>query len=419
MTGTEGRRVDLWLAPVDARPLVLFRTLFGLLLACSAGRFVARGWVETLVLAPTLHFPWPGFAWVPMPSAAGFGVLFGLLIATGLGLAAGWAPRRMAAVHLVCFMLVEVLDLTLYLNHYYLVSLLLGLLVVLPGPVNGRVPRVVLGCFKAQIALVYLFAGIAKINHDWLVLGEPLHTWLSARVDLPWAAPVLASPAVAVAMSWAGCLYDLTIPLWLWWRPTRRLAWISVAAFHVSTAMLFPIGVFPWLMMASSTLFWEPPSAGQPPTFAPAPRWLPALVLGWLGVQVLLPLRHVLTPGDVNWHGEGFRFSWRVMLVEKTGFVELRVVDRQTGRARRVSPRSDLTPSQLHQMSFQPDMIVQYAHVVGERAGGAERVQVFADAWVSRNGRRARQWIDPTVDLMGPLPVGWICAEVDCPGVGE
>ena len=43
---------------------------------------------------------------------------------------------------------------------------------------------------------------------------------------------------------------------------------------------------------------------------------LPGLVVLFLGIQFLLPLRHLLYPGNVNWTEEGFRFAWRVMLVE-------------------------------------------------------------------------------------------------------
>ncbi len=44
----------------------------------------------------------------------------------------------------------------------------------------------------------------------------------------------------------------------LLWRRTRLVAWVAVVAFHVATWLLFPIGVFPWLMIGVTTIFFEP-----------------------------------------------------------------------------------------------------------------------------------------------------------------
>ena len=37
---------------------------------------------------------------------------------------------------------------------------------------------------RAQVAVVYAFAGLAKLQADWLVRAEPLRFWLPARRDL-------------------------------------------------------------------------------------------------------------------------------------------------------------------------------------------------------------------------------------------
>jgi hypothetical protein len=128
-----------------------------------------------------------------------------------------------------------------------------------------------------------------------------------------------------------------------------------------------------------------------------------ALLAAYLVVQLLLPLRHALHRGDVNWTEEGFRFAWRVMLIEKTGHVELRVRDPRSGREW-IELARELTPMQRAMMSTQPDMIAQYArHLAArhrERVHG--RVEVYADAWASLNGRPARRLIDPSADLAIP-----------------
>jgi hypothetical protein len=131
-----------------------------------------------------------------------------------------------------------------------------------------------------------------------------------------------------------------------------------------------------------------------------------------LALQVLLPLRHWLYPGDVNWTNEGFRFAWRVMLVEKTGQVEF--VVRDGDATERVFPERELTRLQYAQMSIQPDMIQEYARHIAERYRRrlGRDVAVYADAWAQLNGRPSARLIDPEVDLgrtdksLAPAP--WI-----------
>jgi vitamin K-dependent gamma-carboxylase len=419
--------------PVDPAGLTALRVMLGLLFAGSAARFIYKGWIGPLFVEPGYHFRYPGFAWVPVPSEGVLYALFGVMIAAGLLVAAGRLYRPAALALLVAFSWVELIDVATYLNHYYLMSLLAGLLLVAPLEAGrSHHPRWALTLFRGQIAVVYVFAGLGKLNPDWLLRGEPLHTWLRLREDLGPLAPLLQERAGAVAMSWAGALYDLSVPLWLSWRPTRRLAWGAVVIFHVSTWLLFPIGVFPWVMIACSTVFWEPSwprrlasalSPGRPrgpalPAGGLAGRGATLLVVVWLTVQVLLPLRSLLWPGQTLWTERGFRFSWRVMLVEKTGLVEYRLVERGKGggggegsRRWRVSPRAALSPLQLQEMSTQPDLIVRYARHLAARWAeeqGAE-VAVYADAWASLSRRPAQRLIDPEVDLTADaLPEGWI-----------
>ena len=52
-------------------------------------------------------------------------------------------------------------------------------------------------------------------------------------------------------------------------------------------------------------------------------------------------------------------------------------------------------------MSFQPDLILEYAHFLGNHFSkqGHKNVQVFAQSHVALNGRLSQPFIDPTVDL--------------------
>src|SRR4051812_10618433 len=80
-----------------------------------------------------------------------------------------------------------------------------------PGARHATVPfgAVVLVC--AQVGVVYVFAGLAKLHTDWLLHGLPLRMWLPAHADLAIIGPWLAEPRVAIALSWAGAAFDLLV----------------------------------------------------------------------------------------------------------------------------------------------------------------------------------------------------------------
>lgn len=427
---TELRR---WLGePVDAASCGAFRLLFGAVMVLSTLRFAAKGWIDAFYIAPRYHFGWPGFEWLSdwLPHAPAW-LLHAWLAVIGLsalGIALGLWLRASALVFFVAFVGTELFDKTYYLNHYYLVALVAALCAVLPldrafairprqrAHVPSTVPRAVLLLLRAQLMLVYAFAGLAKLDGDWLLRAEPLATWLASSAGTPVVGTLLAAPATAHVASWLGALFDLSIALFLCLPRTRSWAVGAVGAFHVATGLLLPIGIFPAIMIVLAPIFLSPSwprralvrlgvRAAPTPDIAPAgpPLSAPrlALLAGYLTLQLALPLRHLLYPGPVNWTEEGFRFAWRVMLIEKTGHVELRVRDPKTKREWTVSPRAELTAMQTQMMSTQPDMIAQYArhlaHVYARR--GVRDVEVYADSWASLNGRLAQRLIDPGADL--------------------
>ncbi len=143
-----------------------------------------------------------------------------------------------------------------------------------------------------------------------------------------------------------------------------------------------------------------------PPTPAPLPferaplrRRTTALLALWVAVQVLVPLRHLATPGVVHWTEEGHNFSWHMKLRDKDASVELTV----TADGRPVDPDAvvALTSRQRSKMSTRPHMLVQYAHMLEDRLvqQGHRTVEVRALVWASLNGRPFQLLVDPTFDL--------------------
>ena len=230
---TLDRAAALGARPVDASSAAVFRIVFGLVGLIAVVRFFAYGWIDQLYLDAARHFTYVGFGWVqPLPDAAMY-AHFVLLGALSLAIAVGYHYRLAAALFFVGFTYVELIDKTTYLNHYYLISLASLLMIFLPldrvwsvdawrrarrGAARpAAIPVRVIWLLRAQLAAIYLFAGSAKLNPDWLLEAQPLRIWLHNRADMPLLGPLFAEPATAYLMSYAGALFDLTIVAWLLW----------------------------------------------------------------------------------------------------------------------------------------------------------------------------------------------------------
>jgi vitamin K-dependent gamma-carboxylase len=436
------------LRPVDAAWLAAFRIVLGLVLGVSTCRFVVYGWVDRFFVAPRFHFKYWGFEWVEPLSAPNMHALFVALAVLAFAIAAGFLFRLSALLFAAGLSYVQLIDVTTYLNHYYLAALLAWLLSVTPAHrswsvdawiarrVFGVEPRAevavgVLYLIRFQVALVYVFAGLAKLQGDWLLHAQPLRIWLGARVELPLIGPMFTWAWVPLAMSWAGFLFDTTIVGWLSWNRTRVAAYGVVIAFHLLTRLLFPIGMFPAIMVASALVFfpvdWPRRLLARlrvrlPQRSAATPRPLPGrgarlavgLGVAYCLVQLALPLRSHAYGGNVLWHEQGMRFSWRVMLRAKGGTTTFVVHDRTTGRTFHVSPRQYLSDLQESEMASQPDLILQLAKHIREdlERRGIGPVEVRAESRASLNGRPSAPLIDPRVDLAsladGLAPAEWI-----------
>ena len=419
--------------PLPAAPLAIFRIGFGLMMALSVVRFWANGWIEKLYLEPTYFFSYRYFEWVK-PLGPWTYAVFGLAFVSAVLLMLGWHYRWAAAVFFLSFTYVELMDKTTYLNHYYLVSILAFVLVWLPAGARlsvdrgnrpaDTVPRWTLLALRVIVGVVYVYAGLAKLNSDWLLHAQPLATWLPAKYSLPLLGDLLQQRWVHFAFAWAGAAYDLFIPFFLLWGRTRYLAFALVVVFHVLTRVLFPIGMFPYVMIISALVFFPPRQLE---------RWLQRLglrqdpgartqvqgktterrvgVAGYVvaavvALHLLLPWRYALAPGELFWTEHGYRFSWRVMLMEKAGYLNYRVVDPATGRARTVDPGRYLTTFQQKQLATQPDFILEFAHFLAQefRTADGYLPAVYAESYVALNGRRSRPYVDPAVNLTEVSP---------------
>ncbi|MEO5601153.1 MAG: HTTM domain-containing protein [Cyclobacteriaceae bacterium] len=414
-------------------PLALFRMALGMMLFLSIVRFWTKGWIHELYIEPNYHFPFYGFQFV-RPLGEFTYVIFIICAVAALMVALGWFYRASIITLFLSFTYIELIDKSTYLNHYYFISMICLLMIFLPAhayfsmdahrnrDLNSQsIPLWCIDSVKLFVCMIYIFAGLAKINTDWLLHAQPLRIWLPAKNDMPFIGFLFNYTSTAYVFSWAGCIYDLTIPFLLLNNNTRWWAFGVVVVFHLLTAMLFPIGMFPYIMIVTASIFF--PVAFHEKMSARIALWLHLpkrllqatnhytfnqttfkfLAIGFFiffTVQVALPFRYLFYPGELFWTEQGYRFSWRVMLMEKSGYAQFTVTD-HTGKKITVDNNEFLTPLQQKMMATQPDMILQYAHMLRDyyEKLGYRNPSVFVDSYVAVNGRLGKALVDPKTDL--------------------
>lgn len=427
---------------IDAAGLAVFRFWFFGIVVWEVWRFFKYDRVSRYFQEPEWAFKYFGFDWVQPFSGDGMVWVF-LLLGFAAALAACGALYRVTAP-LVAILLAYMflLDQARYLNHIYLMFILAALLALMPlnrclavdaqlrlSPRSDEIEFWSYGSLKLQLAMVFVFAAIAKLNIDWFS-GNPMGQWLAARNDLTLlggVAPVgrlFNHASAGIFFAWSGFAVDLFVPFLLLYRKTRWIGVVVSVLFHFLNSFIFNIGVFPWLMLGAMTIFFEPdwprrifnmPDRGnRSPLTLNTNRAVIALLLVHFAVQLALPFRHWIYPGDVAWTEEGHRFSWRMKLRDKDAGGYFSVHDPSTSISRRVYANEVVSEAQARAMWPRPDMILQLAHEIARRhqveTGVRPEVRVVVRA--SLNHRPAEFLIDPSVDLAKVkrtlLPVDWI-----------
>ncbi|MBM3605443.1 MAG: vitamin K-dependent gamma-carboxylase [Alphaproteobacteria bacterium] len=416
--------------PVSALSLGAFRIALGALLIWDCWRFIKYDRVWRYWVAPDMHFTYSGFGWVtPLPEpwihlawlTVGISAAFVML---------GLFYRPAIVVLTLTFGYFFLLDKAEYLNHFYLVLLFLLLLCVLPAHralsvdawrrrADGlqTVPYAAVFILRAQMEIMLVFAGLVKLTPDWLA-GEPLGIWLRAQADTHPLGWLFHDDWIILAGTWGTiALHLLGAPLLLC-RRTRLATFCVYAFFHSANAGFFNIGIFPWLTIAATTIFFAPDWPRQlarwllgrfedlPPEKAPVPagrmplsRLTLVAMTAWIAIQIALPLRAGAFSSEVRWSGDGHRFSWRMRIYDRQadGQFIVEAGDMQW----RVDPADYLTERQASKMLVRSDMVHQFANhleAIWKSAGYGE-VAVRAEILKSLNGRPRQLFIDPETDL--------------------
>ncbi|MBL8162217.1 MAG: HTTM domain-containing protein [Anaerolineae bacterium] len=428
--------------PVDIAPLVFFRVAFGAVMLWEVWRYFEHTRVERYYIEPTFFFPYFGFDWLhPLPGDGMIWLFYGLGLLS-LAILLGIFYRVSMVMFWLGFTYVFLLDKAQYLNHFYLVSLISFLMIFIPAhraaSVDARwrpairassAPTWSLWLLRGQMGIVYFYGGIAKINPDWLA-GQPLRKWLAERTDFPFIGQWFTEEWMVYLFSYGGLLFDLFIVPLILWRRTRIPALVLALFFHLSNARLFNIGIFPWFAIAITLLYLPPhwfrwwgrtsSDATQSPAYTSHRRWILAGIAFYGAVQVLLPLRHWLYPGDPSWTEEGHLYSWHMRLREKDGYINFFANDPANGTIWPITGEAYLTARQFNEMTDNPQMILHFAHHLADQHQ-ADHGDIGVHVWamISLNSRAPQLLLDPTADLTAQsdtlLPANWILPLVQRP----
>jgi vitamin K-dependent gamma-carboxylase len=422
--------------PVDISFLVFFRISFAVIAMWHTWRLWTTGSIAYYYIDPPFHFTFNGFGWVQPWTGDGMYWHFGIMAVLAFGILIGACYRLCATLFCLGFVYEFLLEKALYQNHYYLLCLISAMMIFLPAHRSAsvdallrptlrtwHVPAWTLWLLRAQLGIVYIYGGLAKLNADWL-RGQPVRLGLAERTDMPFVGQYFTDEWMVLFFVWGGLLFDLLIVPALLWRRTRILAYVAALGFHLINSQMWQIGIFPWFMILASLMFFAPdwprrilrtrrarprdkPCEDRP--LSQRQQWIVGVLGIYMAIQLLVPFRHYLYPGDVSWTEEGHRFAWHMMLRGKSAAIRFYGTERESRRTGAIPVRPFLTQRQVEKLGKEPDMILEFSHfLAGELATqGYDDIEIRALVLVSLNGRKPQLFIDPMIDLVPETRALW------------
>ena len=418
--------INRWLfKQVDNSALVVFRVLFGLLIAIEAFGAIFTGWIRRTMIEPDFTFNFIGFEFLqPLP---GDGMIwyYAIMGLFGIFVMLGFKYRVSMIAYTIMWSGVYLMQKSSYNNHYYLLMLVCFIMCFLPAhrwlsldakikPSISRIsmPRWVWVVIVLQLWIVYTYASVAKFYPDWLDGSFPA-LLMKSKDDYWLVGEFLQQWWIRYAIAYFGLLFDLLIIPLLLWKRTRVPVFIAAIFFHLFNSFIFHIGIFPYMSLAFCIFFFPAEKInkvflrGKKEFYDKAevivPSWRNALVISmaiWFAIQIGLPLRHWFFKDDVLWTEEGHRLSWRMMLRGKSGRVTFKVVEKGTSDTIFINNEDYLSRKQRRAITSKPDMIWQFAQRLEEDfAKKGREVEVYVEGKVSVNGGPYKVLIDPKVDL--------------------
>jgi hypothetical protein len=409
---------------IDNTGLVLFRAIFGLLIATEAIGAIFTGWVRRTLVDTPFTFNFIGFDFLQHLQGPGLYYYFAIMGIFGIFVMLGYKYRFSMVAYALLWTGVYLMQKSSYNNHYYLMMLLCWIMAFLPAnrwfsldaKINPKtkspsMPRWVILVLILQVWIVYTFASVAKFYPDWLNAKMPA-ILMEGRSHFWLVGDLLQKDWVHWCIAYVGIFFDLLIVPLMLWKRTRLLGFIISVFFHLFNSFIFHIGIFPYMSIVFALFFFSPETLRK--RFLPKKKLYTGneviipkhkkLIIAVFGVyfafQIGLPLRHWFFKDDVLWTEEGHRLSWRMMLRSKSGSLTVWVKDKATGEKQRYNYRKLLGPKQAAAVRTKPDLMWQLAQKIKEtEKKKGHDVAVYMESQVRVNDGVYHPFINPNVDL--------------------
>ena len=477
--------------PIEPSSISYFRICFGILISWQAWIMIEESWTWTLFTQKAMYFKYWPFEFVsPMNPTMMIAIIVVMGIC-GIFVASGIFYRLSSLLIFTIFTYIFLIEKARYENHLYLICLISFIMIFIPAgkhltfpsifktrnPKTLTLPNWPLFLLRSQIGIVYIFAGIAKLNTDWIYRAEPLTQWM-----LTYKGPEIIGNSVSNSITpWIMTYSAITIDLFalplLCYKKTRVFTYLTLVVFHLFNAHLFGIGIFPFLMILSTAIFFdhqwiknltnniktfnykkisyliiglgigyiigsflqikgehpigivgaigiaifssnidEPfkrqgnhvfnPTNTSPKTSKSTTRKLSETlvlysIIIWISFQLLIPMRHLVIPGNVNWTNEGHYFAWRMKLNNKEAKGIFTITDNINKVTWNLDPRMFLTELQYETMLTRPNLILQFVRYVENhlKNNGYPDISIKSDIIISMNSAPTNSLIDKNMDL--------------------
>lgn len=440
------RLVSLLNRPTDPASLGVFRFLFGLLMVLDIPQERGLSSLDRRYLdgLDVCRFPLLN-ALQPLPLDWMYFV-YTIMFLGALGVMLGLCYRLSCVLFLLPYWYVFLLDKTSWNNHSYLYGLLAFQLTFLDAnrywsldgllhsrKRNSHVPLWNYAVLRGQIFIVYFIAGVKKLDADW-VEGYSMENLSRHWLFSPFKLILSEEMTSLIVVHWCGLMLDLSAGFLLFFDASRSAGLFFVSYFHCMNSQLFSIGMFPYVMLASSPLFCSPewprklvshcpqilqqllplqaspqPSAscvykrrpargGQKPGLRH--QLGAAFTLLYLLEQLFMPYSHFLTQGYNNWTNGLYGYSWDMMVHSRSHqHVKITYRDGQTGELGYLNPG---VFTQSRRWKDHADMLKQYATCLSHLLPkfNVTEPQIYFDIWVSINDRFQQRLFDPRVDIV-------------------
>ncbi len=288
------------------------------------------------MIAPKFTFTFIGFEFLQPLPGNGMYIYYIVMGIFGFLVMIGYRYRMAMIAFFLMWTATYLMQKTSYNNHYYLTVLLCFLMIFQPAHINysidakknpmlksNSVPFWTSLILMLQIGLVYFYGGIAKIYPDWLN-AIPARLFLASKANFPVLGGMLSKDWFPYFLSYGGLFFDLLIVPLLLFKRTRIFGFCLSIFFHLFNAIVFQVGIFPFLSLAFAVFFFAPENIHRlflkkKPFYNEneiiVPKYKNALIAFfgiYFMIQILLPLRHWTITDNVLWTEEGHRMrTWQ------------------------------------------------------------------------------------------------------------